>query len=417
MAAIVDRFTGLALFRSLANRSFTLLWAGQTFSRVGDFLYDIALAWWVLQKTGSAAAMAGVLIFAFTPMLVFLLIGGVAVDRYNRLRLMLVSDLARGVVVSVVALLAFTGALDIWHVYVAALVFGLVDAFFQPAYTATVPEIVAADDLPSANSLSSMSVQLGRILGPALGAGIIAIGGSALAFAINASTFFISAAFLIPLQGLAVARASAEGDAEVRTSPLADLREGIATVLRTPWLWISIVVYALTNVTLTGPYSVAMPFLVRDYMHAGVDTLGLLYASFPVGYILGGVWLGRKTRIHRRGWLIFAGVVVAAVMLLLFGLPLPVAVLMLAAVVNGAALEVGSLAWTNSLQEFVPSDKLGRVSSIDMLGSFVLMPIGFGITGWATDIVGPAPIFVIGGGATALIGLLALTHPAIRKLD
>ena len=81
----------MTLFRSLAHRPFALLWAGQTISRIGDFLYEITLAWWVLQKTGSAVAMAGVLIFSFTPMLLFLLLGGVAVDRYPRVRLMLVS--------------------------------------------------------------------------------------------------------------------------------------------------------------------------------------------------------------------------------------------------------------------------------------------------------------------------------------
>src|SRR5215212_2504662 len=106
----------MSLFRALAHRPFALLWAGQTISRVGDFLYEIALAWWVLQKTGSAIAMAGVLIFSFTPMLLFLLIGGVAVDRYPRVKLMLASDLLRSGVSGTVALLAVLGLLEVWHI-------------------------------------------------------------------------------------------------------------------------------------------------------------------------------------------------------------------------------------------------------------------------------------------------------------
>src|SRR5688500_7499796 len=189
----------LSLLRAFRYRSFALLWAGQTLSRIGDFLYELSLAWWVLQKTGSAAAMGSVLIVSFTPMLLFLLIGGVAVDRFPRARLMFASDLLRGVVVGAVALLAFSDLLEIWHVYIASLVFGFVDAFFQPAYTAMVPTIVPPEDLPSANSLTSMSIQTGRIVGPVLAAAIIGLGGTPLAFALNGLTFFVSSAFLLPL--------------------------------------------------------------------------------------------------------------------------------------------------------------------------------------------------------------------------
>ncbi len=91
--------------------------------------------------------------------------------------------------------------------------------------------------------------------------------------------------------------------------------------------------------------------------------------------------------------------------------------LILAAVVNGAALEVQSLIWTNTLQEVVPSERLGRVASIDQLGSYVLLPIGFAITGWATTLLGPATVFVLGGGITACLALVALEHPAVRRFD
>src|SRR5258708_31211386 len=97
----------MKIFRAFAHRSFVLLWSGQTISRLGDSLYTMALAWWVLQKTGSAAAMGGVLICATLPMILCLLFGGVAVDRFPRVRLMLSSDLLRGGVVIVIAFLAF----------------------------------------------------------------------------------------------------------------------------------------------------------------------------------------------------------------------------------------------------------------------------------------------------------------------
>ena len=123
----------LALFRSLRHRPFALMWSGQTISVLGDNLYRVALAWWVLQKTGSAAVMGGVLVFSFMPTVLFSLIGGVAADRFRRPLVMLASDLLRAFVVVAVALLAFSGRLAVWHMYVASFIFGSIGAFFLPA--------------------------------------------------------------------------------------------------------------------------------------------------------------------------------------------------------------------------------------------------------------------------------------------
>jgi hypothetical protein len=168
----------MTLFRALSNRSFALLWIGQTTSSIGDFLYEIVLAWWVLQQTGSALIMGAVLICAFVPMVLCSLLGGVVVDRLPRVHIMLVSDLVRGVIVAGVAILALRQSLQVWHVLVASVVFGTIDAFFRPAYIALVPELVASKNLPSANALTSMSLQIGRIAGPVLGATVIALVGT-----------------------------------------------------------------------------------------------------------------------------------------------------------------------------------------------------------------------------------------------
>jgi DHA3 family tetracycline resistance protein-like MFS transporter len=403
----------IALFHSLSHRSFALLWSGQTLSRIGDHLYTVALAWWVLQKTSSATAMGTVLIFSFTPMLVFLLLGGVAVDRFPRIRLMLASDLLRGVLVILVATFAALDLLEIWHVYLASLLFGLVDAFFQPAYIALVPEVAPAEALLSANSLTGLSQQLGRVVGPAIGAAVVSLGGTPAAFAINGMSFFISAACLAPLLSLTQPRAAQSPAIDV----LHGIREAIRLILCTPWLWITITVSALTNVTLTGPYSVALPFLVKDSLHADVGVLGLLYAMFPIGYVLAELWTGSMPRMRYRGILAYSGLLFAGGMILVLGLPVPLIVLALAALINGAGLELYSLIWTNTMQEMVPREKLGRVASVDLLGSFALLPIGYGLTGWATDQIGAPLVFLIGGGITVTVAGLALVHPAIRGLD
>ena len=326
---------------------------------------------------------------------------------------MLASDLGRGMVALVVSALAFTDQLEIWEIFVASLFFGFVDAFFQPAFAALVPQLVPESDLPSANSLTSISLQLGRVLGPAIGAGVIALIGIPLAFALNGISFLVSAVFILPLLAIALPRAARE----THTSVFHDMREGIKTVMESPWLRISIIVFALTNITLAGPFSVAMPFLVNDNLRAGVDTLGLIYAAFPLGYIIGGILLGRQPKIRRRGVTMYVAAVVASLCLGAFGMLPPLWVLLALALVNGAALEMAHLIWINSMQEIVPNEKLGRVVSIDNMGSFALMPIGFALAGCGTNVFGAPLVFIVGGTATAIMSAAPLLLRAIREFD
>ncbi len=403
----------MSIFRSLKHRPFLLLWLGQTISRVGDFMYEIALAWWVLQKTGDATQMGLVLVFAITPSILFYLIGGVAVDRLSRVHLMLASDVARGAVVLLVSYLAYSDRLVIWEIFAASLFFGIVDAFFQPAFTALVPQIVPEEDLPSANSLSSMSIQLGRILGPAVGAGIVAAIGAPLAFLVNGLSFFVSALFLVPLLWMNIPRVKTAAEASV----LHEIREGFATVFASQWLWVSIVVFAIINIMLSGPYSVALPFLVYDTMHASVETLGFIYMVFPIGFVMGGLYLGRFHKIRHRGLLMYGTGILSALALAVFGLVPPMWVLVIAALINGATIEMGHLTWVNTLQEMVPNEKLGRVVSIDNMGSFALLPLGFLFAGWATEQFGAPAVFLAGGLLAAGVTALGLLVPAIRNLD
>ena len=404
----------MTVFRSLSCRPFKLVWTGQVFSRLGDFLYQIALAWWVLEETGSALAMAGILIFSYAPMLFFSLAGGVVVDRYPRLHVMLVSDLIRFGIVMSVSLLALSNRLAVWHIYLLSSMLGLVDAFFNPAYTACVPELVPETELPSANTLSSLSFQVGRIVGPPLGAAIIAVGGIGWAFTLNALTFLLSAALLAPL--LKLTPPSPQG-APLRTSLVPEIKEGLRVVVASSWLGISILVFAIINVTLVGPYRVAIPFLVKQDLNGGVNLLGFLYALFPAGYVLGSLWMGQKAHIRHRGKYIYIGTIVAGGMLMVFGLPVGLIAFALAALINGAGLEIANLAWANSLQEFVPGEKLGRVASIDSIGSYILLPVGISLAGLGTEVLSASSILILGGGLTVLASSLALCHPAIRHLD
>jgi len=411
----------MTLFRSLKHRRFALLWTGQTISRVGDGLYRVALSWWVLEKTGSAAEMGTVLIAGSVPLLLFLLLGGAAVDRFSRSRVMLLSDLARGCLVAAISFLAFSNLLVIWHLYLFSVAFGFVEAFFQPAYVALVPEITPSAGLTSANSLTTLSAEMAGIVGPAIGAALVALGGTPFAFGLNSLSFFISAAFLAPLFGLAAPKRVEMA----RPSFLEDLREGFKAVFSSAWLWGTIAIAGFANLTVVGPIGVALPFLVKTNLSSSVGGHGLLLTAFSAGSVLGAVWLGRVRQIRRRGLVAYGAWILGGLMLMTFGLPLvpgiapeyALILIALTSVIMGASISTLNLIWANTLQELVPGHLLGRVSSIDQLGSFALVPVGLGAAGWATDLIGAPLVFLIGGAATAAMGAIGLAIPEIRNLD
>lgn len=415
-------------FRALRIRPFALLWAGQTVSRIGDFVYEVVLAWWVLQETGSAVAMGSVLIVTFVPVAVLTLLGGAVVDRVRRVPVLLASDAVRGAAVLAVAALAAGDRLELWMVFALSLVFGVADAFFQPAYFALVPELVPEEDLPSANALTSMSFQLGRVAGPALGGIIVAGAGVGPGFVINGLSFLASGLLLVPLLAgsRAPQRVADEAGEGVLARLVADTREGVATVRGDPVLWIGIAAGSLIGALLVGPFLVSMPFLVKERFGDDPRMLGYILAMFPVGFILGSLWGGRRTELPRRGLLAYGGMVAAGLMLAVFGLPLApaalgtttvLAMLAAAAVVNGFGLELAGLVWAHVMQTRVPADRLGRVASLDQLLAWGATPVAFAAAGVATERFGPGPVFLVGGCAAALVALTALAHPAIRGLD
>jgi DHA3 family tetracycline resistance protein-like MFS transporter len=417
------------VLRSLKHRPFALLWTGQTTSRLGDSLYRIALSWWVLEKTGSAVAMGTVLVFSQIPMLIFLLIGGVVVDRLPRLRVMFVSDILSGLVILFVAVFSWFDLLQIWHIYVASMIFGFVEAFFFPAYQAVIPQLTPPDVLTSANALSGLSLRLTGIVGPALGAALVAAGGTSVTFGLDALSFFISALCILPLLRLKLnplqrpaetteeISGAKKSTGEILKQGFTDLREGFRLVMRIPWIWITILLFGFINIVEAGPRAVALPFLIKDDLGADVELLGLLGSAASLGSVVGMIWLGQYVRLHRRGLLGYSSILVTGITMLPFAFKLPVPILTLSMFISGISFAVFALIWTHTLQEMVPGEMLGRVYSIDALGSFVLLPIGFALAGWATELLGAPMVFLIGSIGILVLVLLGLSHPAIRNLD
>ena len=416
------------VLRSLKHRPFALLWTGQTISRLGDSLYRIALSWWVLEKTGSAVAMGTVLILSQIPLLLFLLIGGVVVDRLPRIRIMFISDILSGLVITFVAVFSWLDLLQIWHIYLASMIFGFVEAFFFPAYQAVIPQITPPEVLTSANSLNGLSQRVTGIIGPAIGAALVAAGGTSITFGLDAFSFFISALVVLPLLRLNLDKLQRQDETMetanrqkpakvVLKEGFIDLREGFRLVIRIPWIWITILLFGFVNIMEAGPRAVAMPFLIKEDLGADVQLLGWFGSAASLGFVLGMIWLGQYVRLRGRGLLAYGSIIGTGLALLPFAFKLPIPLLVVSMFISGLCTSVFALIWTHTLQEMVPGEMLGRVYSIDALGSFVLLPIGFALAGWATELLGAPAVFLIGGIGVISLVLLGLAHPAIRNLD
>ncbi|PWT75470.1 MAG: MFS transporter [Chloroflexi bacterium] len=429
----------LRFTRALRSPAFALLWSGQTISALGDGAFFIALAWQILVLTRSGTAMGIVLVAQSIPRLLFLLLGGVAADRIPRRLVMLWSDGGRALLVGAIAALGWFGLLQFWVLVVLALCFGLADAFFLPAFQSIPPLLVETEALTSANALTSLSQELSILLGPALGAALVAISGASGAFAFDSLTFLISALCLLALRmpeksaALTQRSMAAEGGPSggvqstegTESTPragglLADVREGLSYVMASPWLWVTILLASLANVGL-APLQVALPKLVADVYHSGVWLIGGVFSASAIGSVSATLTLGQAKRLHHRGIVAYLGTITASVALLGIGLPFPQTIAPAIALVMGALVGAGlgvfSIIWVTVLQEMIPADKLGRVTSLDWLGSLALQPVGLAVVGVLTDRLGPQWVFIGGGGLNLVLALLAFTVRGIRTLD
>jgi MFS family permease len=417
--ALIKRFH---FTQALSSPSFALLWGSQTISSLGDGTFTIALAWQVLNLTGSAAALGLVLSAYFIPMIAFMLLGGIAADRFPRRMVMLLSDAGRAVAVLLIAVLSMAHLLQLWHLIVLSLFFGIVRGFFLPAYQSIVPQLVEKKDLTSANGLSELSYQLYQSLGPLLGAACIVLAGPAGAFGFDGLTFILSALCLV-----AVRLVPSTLDAPLLSAPErrpgvrsvgADLREGLLYVLGSPFLWVTILLVSIGNVGGAGFTLIALPKLVHDVYRTGPWLLGTLTASSGIGAILGVVVAGKLSLLRRRGLQMGLALLLASFGVLLFTLPLPFATLVIVLCIgmglNGFGIAISNIFWYTLMQELVPDNKLGRVNSIDNLGSEALIPVGLALAGAFADRVSPLWIFLVAGVVGVVLAGIALSVRAIR---
>lgn len=399
--------TGPAILRPLRIRDFRLLFAGETVSVLGDQFHFVALAWLALQLTGSGLALGTVLMTAAIPRAIFMLVGGAFSDRFSPRSLMLASNAVRGVVVGILAALVLGGRAELWHLYVLAGIFGVVDAFFYPALNTIVPMLVPSRQLAPANALVQGAQQITGLVGPALAGLMIALVQTGPAFVIDAASFGVAAVALLLIAGgrRPAADPAAAGE---RQSMASSIGGGIRAAWADPPVRSLVFLTAAFNFAFTGPISVGLAFLADNRFDGGSAAFGLLFSAFGGGALLGAIAAGSIANPPRLGLIVMVIAFGLGIGLALIGLApsLPVALGILAVMgVLAGFINVQVIAW---LQSRIPDELRGRVMSLVTLGSVGLAPVSLAIAGALIDVGAVTGVFLAAGAIVILAAVAAV---------
>ena len=391
-------------FRSMSVRNYRLYFAGQLISTTGTWMQSIAQAWLVLQITGSGVALGITVALQFTPVLLVGAWGGLVADRVDKRRLLVGTQAAAGVLALVLGTVTVLGVVQLWMIFVLALGLGAVNALDNPARRAFVVEMVGAEHVSNAVSLSSAMFMAARVIGPAIAGLVIAGFGVSWCFFANGVSY--SAAVIAFL----AMRENEFFAVEPVPKRKGQLREGLRYAWSTPALRLVLVLTAVIG-TLAFNFQVVLPLLAKQTFSGGADTLGVLYASMSIGSVVGALVSAHEARATRRfvlgAALTFGTALVAAALAPTFAVELLVLVPVGAAGIAFTAMANGVL------QTETAPEMRGRVAALFTVAFLGSTPIGGPIIGLVSQQLGPRAGLWVGGIATLAVTVAAIA--AIRR--
>ena len=399
------------MVRALRHRNYRLFFAGQSVSLVGTWMTRIATSWLVYRLTGSALLLGLVGFAGQIPSFLLAPFAGVLIDRWDRHRLLIVTQILAMLQSAALAVLALTGVINIWHVLALSLFQGLINSFDMPARQAFVVQMVEdRADLGNAIALNSSMVNAARLLGPSIGGVLIAAVGEGWCF------FWDAVSYLAVIASLVLMRLPPRPQrTSSRSKVLPELREGLAYVAASPPIRSILLLLAL--VSLVGmPYTVLMPVFASTILHGGPHTLGFLMAATGVGALLGAVFLARRRSVLGLGKVIPFTAALFGASLAAFSLSRFLGLSLVLLLFTGVGFMVTMSASNTVLQTLVEDDKRGRVMSLYTMAIMGMTPFGSLLAGGLASRIG-APRTLLFGGLGCIVAALwfTLLLPRLRE--
>ena len=395
-------------------REYRLLIAAVSLSTFAEGMWTVVMALQVIELDDDPASLSLVATCLGVGLVAFLLVGGIAADRLNQRSIIIAVEAVNVVAVSAVAVLGSLGTLEIWHIAVAAGALGAAAAFFFPAYSALLPRILPAEQLLAANGVEGVVRPVfQRAVGPAV-AGVL-VGATMPSVGAIAVAALLAVGLVLLVATRPEVSEPALEDVQERPHVLRDLRDGCAFVVRTPWLLWTLLFASVFVLVVLGPIEVLLPFLVKNRFADGAQTYGFLLAYLGVGEAVGALAIS-STRLPRR---------YLTVMMIMWGagtVPLIVAGatssftwMAIAMFIVGLTDGAGSVIWGTLLQRRVPTELLGRVSSLDFFVSLAFMPLSFAIVGPLSKVVSMEAIFAAAGVIPVALAAIAVAAARMRR--
>jgi MFS family permease len=393
---------------ALRHPQFRIYFAGQVVSTVGDQVTTLALAFAVLGLTDSTAALGSVLAATTIGLALFVLPAGVIADRVPRQRLMLASDLVRGLVVAVAAVDLLVSRPPIWHLIVLFFVYGAAEAFFRPASIALLPQIVEPEQLQQANALNGFVFSIGSTAGPTIAGILIVLTSPAWALVVDAGTFVVSALSLALLRPRPVEQAPAGA------SMLHDLRGGWRVLRTHGWILAGLGAFAVYHAVPLPALLVLGPKLANDTL-GGASAWATVQVGFGIGQVFGGL-LATRWRPARPIAVVFTLLVVGALQPLIASSGLGVPAIAVGLGFAGCAVTFLWTIWDTTMQQRVPSEALSRVSSYDFLASVGAMSLGMALVGPVAGAGGMLPTMRVAAVVGVVAAVAVASLPVVRAV-
>jgi DHA3 family macrolide efflux protein-like MFS transporter len=392
-------------------RDFWLVWSGQSVSLLGDGLYGIAMAWWITQTLGSATALAGYALCWFIPTVTLPFVAGSLIDRANRKALIALMDGLQGIAVTVLALLLATGRLELWHVYVGAVVLASCGAIHGPALDSSIPNLVPAAALSRANGLYATSGSVANIAGPLLGGTLVGFAGLPVAMVLNALSFwFATGATLLARIPSPRVREGDEKNAFARL--LDDATYGYK------WIWQHRAILYLLLIFTAGNFLIAPTYpletlIVKNQLAAGGAALGwdgafifgLISAAMAVGALASAVFFSRGWAIKPMAWGVCLGWTVGGLAALGYGLSTVVWLSIGLAFLMGASGPLCNIPSQTIWMSYTPDSERGRIFAARRPIAWGIQPISIALGGFLAERIGVGTLFVVAGALVTLIAL------------
>jgi predicted MFS family arabinose efflux permease len=374
------------------------MFGARTISFVGSAFANVALAFAVLELTGSKADLGYVLAARTVPMVVFMLVGGIWADRLPRHHVMVASNLFSGLSQATIATSLFLGEAQIWQLAALAAVNGASSAFFFPASAGIIPQTVPESLLQEANAILRLGRNGSVIFGSAAAGLIVAATSPATGLAVDAASFLLAA-------GLTAAMHLPSSLRMESSRFFDDLALGWHEFTSRAWLWVIVLQFGIVNAVEQGSQSVLGPAVSAQHYH-GAAGWGLIGAAQAIGLVVGGLMM---LRARPQRMLLVATLALLLTMPFLFGLavPLPLVSVLVLAFAAGLGIETFGVLWDTTMQQEIPQDRLSRVYSYDALGSFALIPLGLALAGPIAEAIGTRATLT-GAGLLSLAATLAV---------